>query len=188
MEKRIQTSVYVLGDDIDTDQIIPAEHLAISLNEPAERARYGGLALSGVPAPGAGLPKGHIPFADSETNRSAYGVIVAGKNFGCGSSREHAPVALAEAGLKAVIATSYARIFYRNAIDGGYFPPIESKENLTAHMQTGDEVVVDMDRATLTHVPSGKTFALRDLGAAGEIIAEGGLFAYARNKGLADNL
>jgi 3-isopropylmalate/(R)-2-methylmalate dehydratase small subunit len=188
MEKIIQTSVYVLGDDIDTDQIIPAEHLAISLNEPEQRARYGGLALSGVPAANAGLPEGNTPFADPQSNRSPYGVIVAGKNFGCGSSREHAPVALAEAGLKAVVATSYARIFYRNAIDGGYFPPIESKENLTGNMRTGDEVVLDIDAATLLHKASGKTFELRGLGAAGEIIAEGGLFAYARNKGLADNL
>jgi 3-isopropylmalate/(R)-2-methylmalate dehydratase small subunit len=188
MEKMIQTSVYVLGDDIDTDQIIPAEYLAISLSDPAERARYGGLALSGVPTQNAGLPNGNVAFSDPESNRSPYGVIVAGKNFGCGSSREHAPVALAEAGLKAVVATSYARIFYRNAIDGGYFPPIESKENLTGYMQTGDEVVLDMDAATLLHQASGKTFALRSLGAAGEIIAEGGLFAYARNKGLADNL
>jgi 3-isopropylmalate/(R)-2-methylmalate dehydratase small subunit len=188
MEKVIDTKVYVLGDDIDTDQIIPARYLAISLSDPEERVKYGGLAMSGVPTQNAGLPDGGVPFADPETNRSPYGLIVAGKNFGCGSSREHAPVALAEAGLKAVIALSYARIFYRNAIDGGYFPPFETEPDLTGLMKTGDAVRMDLEQATLHHKPSNKTFGLRKLGAAGEIIFAGGLFAYARNKGLADSL
>lgn len=183
----IRARVYVLGDDIDTDQIIPAVHLAISLADPAERARYGGLALSGVPGAQAGLPGGQTPFADPATNRSDFGLVVAGRNFGCGSSREHAPIALAEAGVKAVIARSYARIFYRNAVDGGYFPPYETDADLVATLATGDFATLDPAAATLCHEPAQappRTYALRDLGAAGEIIAAGGLFAYARKAGL----
>ncbi len=186
MEKIIKTSVYVLGDDVDTDQIIPAKHLAISMSDPKERARYGGYALSGVPEIQAGLPDGHVRFSDSETNRSSFGVIVAGKNFGCGSSREHAPLALAEAGLKAVVARSYARIFYRNSIDGGYFPPFECKDVLTEVFKTGDECIIDMDASTLLHSASGQSFGLNDLGAAGAIIFAGGIFAYARSRGLVE--
>ncbi len=188
MNQVIQTNVFVLGDDIDTDQIIPAEHLAISLSDPRERARYGGYAMSGVPRAKAGLPEGNQQFADPMSNRSPYGVVVAGKNFGCGSSREHAPVALFEAGVKAVVARSYARIFYRNAIDGGYFPPFEYTEELTGFFKTGDAVTLDIGSASLTHVPSGRVFSLRDLGAAGEIIMSGGLFAYARARGLVGDL
>ncbi len=184
MNRNIETAAYVVGDDIDTDQIIPARHLAISLSDREERARYGGVAMSGVPGPQAGLPQGNVRFSDPESNRSEYGIIVAGKNFGCGSSREHAPVALAEAGVRAVIAVSYARIFYRNAIDGGYFPPFECSVALTDLVKTGDRVSLDLDGTALKHLPSGRVVELGALGAAGEIIAAGGLFAYARRRGL----
>lgn len=186
MDSIIRARAYVLGDDVDTDQIIPAKHLAISLGDPIERRRYGGLALSGVPKGHAGLPNGGVKFADAASNKTAFAVVIAGRNFGCGSSREHAPVALAEAGVKAVVARSYARIFFRNAVDGGYFPPIESDEPLSSLIKTNDEVVVDIRSSTLHHVASGQTRSLKDLGAAGEIIGAGGLFAYARNLNLMD--
>ncbi len=184
MRGTIESAAYVLGDNVDTDQIIPARHLAIPLDDPAERARYGRLALSGVPPERAGLPFGHVRFVDPDTGRPPYRVIVAGANFGCGSSREHAPIALAEAGVEVVVARSYARIFFRNAIDGGYFPPLESLDDLTASVRSGDRVVVDCDAGTLLHGPSGRTFALQPPGAAADIIAAGGLFAYARRHGL----
>jgi 3-isopropylmalate/(R)-2-methylmalate dehydratase small subunit len=184
VESTIRGRAYVLGDDVDTDQIIPARHLTIPVGDPVQRARYGGLALSGVPAASAGLPGGGVPFANPLTNRSPYRLVVAGSNFGCGSSREHAPIALAEAGVAAVVARSYARIFYRNAVDGGYFPPLESEADLTLEVATGDEVMVDLEGSELLHVPSGRRFVLRPLGAAAEIVAAGGLFAYARGLGL----
>ena len=187
MERIIRSRIYVLGDNVDTDQIIPAGYLAISLSNPAERARYGGLAMIGVPATEAGLPSGNVRFADPETNRSPYGIVIAGKNFGCGSSREHAPIALAEAGVQAVIALSYARIFYRNAVDGGYFPPFECREDLTSDLRTGDEVILNCEKATLVHSESGSEYSLRDLGAAASIVNAGGLFAYARLQGLLRN-
>ncbi|NIA06066.1 MAG: 3-isopropylmalate dehydratase [Actinobacteria bacterium] len=133
MDKVIRGKVYVLGDNIDTDQIIPAGYLKYDPTIAAERKLFGRFAMSGVPTEQAGLPDGNIAFVDQEreeNNQSEFKIIVAGKNFGCGSSREHAPLALAEAGVKAVIAESYARIFFRNAINGGYVVPLETPRRL----------------------------------------------------------
>jgi 3-isopropylmalate/(R)-2-methylmalate dehydratase small subunit len=130
MEKQIKGKAYVLGVNIDTDQIIPAEHLVYSLSDEQESKKYGHFALSGVPIEKAGLPDGQIPFIDGESTESEFSIIIAGSNFGCGSSREHAPFALEKAGIKAIIAESYARIFYRNAVDGGFLVPLESEGNL----------------------------------------------------------
>ncbi|MCA0270035.1 MAG: 3-isopropylmalate dehydratase [Bacteroidetes bacterium] len=175
---------YVLGDSIDTDQIIPARYLVYSMTVPEERAKYGQYALSAVPIEQAGLPEGGIPFVGEGEQTSRYAVIVAGENFGCGSSREHAPFALREAGIGAVVAASYARIFYRNAVDGGFVVPCESVENLTAAVRTGDEVTVDPDAGTITNHTTGQTHALRPLGDVAPILHAGGLFAYARQSGM----
>ena len=94
MQSLIRGRAYVLGDNIDTDQIIPAQYLMYNPALPEEYRMFGKFALSGVPAANAGLPKGHVPFHDAEEFVSPYKIIVAGKNFGCGSSREHAPIAL----------------------------------------------------------------------------------------------
>ena len=106
--------------NVDTDQIIPAEHLVYSLSDPDERKLYGRYAMSGVPVEGQGLPAGNTPFTEGDSHRSQYRIIIAASNFGCGSSREHAPFAMMEAGCEAVVAESFARIFYRNAVDGGF--------------------------------------------------------------------
>ena len=184
MKEVIESVCYVLGDDIDTDQIIPARHLAISLDDPRERARYGGLALSGVPRSSAGK----FPFADPQTNRTEYKILIAGKNFGCGSSREHAPVALAEAGVELIIAQSYARIFFRNAVDGGYFPPYECEVDLKNILRTGDPVRFDKAQRRLTALATGDHFEVRSLGAAGPILESGGIFGYARKFKLTRNV
>ena len=114
MEKKIIGKVYVLGDNIDTDQIIPAEHLVYSTSDPEELKKYGHYALSSVPPGQQGLPYGDKTFIVGDNYLSDYSIIIGGTNFGCGSSREHAPLALQVAGAKIVIAESYARIFYRN--------------------------------------------------------------------------
>ena len=118
MEQVIAGRAYVLGDNIDTDQIIPAEHLVYSLSDPEEKKNYGKFALSGVPEDDAGLPEGNKLFVEEGKFESEYTIIIGGKNFGCGSSREHAPACLKIAGIQAIIAASYARIFYRNSVDG----------------------------------------------------------------------
>src|SRR2546423_14674561 len=92
MDSIISGPAYVLGDNIDTDQIIPAQYLTYNPSIPAEYKMFGKYALSGVPAPQAGLPKGHVPFHESDEFVSPYQVIVAGKNFGCGSSPQHGPL------------------------------------------------------------------------------------------------
>src|SRR2546430_2099053 len=140
MRDVIRGKAYVLGHNIDTDQIIPAKHLVYSLADPEERKLYGTYALSGVPDQAAGLPAGHVKFVPDGQHRSEFRVLVAGKNFGCGSSREHAPVALQIAGVEAVVAESYARIFYRNAVNGGLLVPFELVEWVLERVKTGDEL------------------------------------------------
>jgi 3-isopropylmalate/(R)-2-methylmalate dehydratase small subunit len=99
MQHQITGRAYVLGDNVDTDQIIPAQYLTYNPSIPSEYKMFGKYALSGVPDDAAGLPKGHVPLHPPGTDEyvSPYSIIIAGKNFGCGSSREHAPIALAAA-------------------------------------------------------------------------------------------
>ena len=184
MIKTIKEKAYVLGDNIDTDQIIPAEYLVYSLSDEAEAKKYGQFALSGVPAEKAGLPSGGIPFVNQGKDTSEFGIIIAGSNFGCGSSREHAPFALQKSGIKAIVAQSYARIFYRNSVDGGFLIPLESAENLTDKIATGDIVEIDMQNYQLTNLSDGKSYQLKPLGDVLPIVEAGGLFPFARQAGL----
>jgi len=184
MQKVIKGKVYVLGDNIDTDQIIPAEHLVYSLSDPEEAKKYGHFALSGVPPAKAGLPQGNIPFIQGDANTSEFSIIVGGSNFGCGSSREHAPFALQMAGVKVVVAESYARIFYRNSVDGGFIVPLESVGKINEHFRTGDEVEVDIEHRKITNLTDGKSFELKHPGDVLPIIEAGGLFEYARTSGM----
>ncbi len=180
MENVITGKAYVLGDNIDTDQIIPAEHLVYSTSDPEELKKYGHFALSSVPVEKAGLPQGKTPFIVGENYQSEYKVVIGGSNFGCGSSREHAPLALQVAGVKAIIAESYARIFYRNSVDGGFLIPFEGNEKLNDKIKTGDEVEVDLASNTIKNLSSGKEYQLRPLGSVYDIVNSGGLFNYAR--------
>lgn len=184
MKQVIRGKAYVLGRNIDTDQIIPAKYLVYSLADPEERRLYGTYALSGVPEPAAGLPTGHVRFVPEGQHHSEFRVIVAGKNFGCGSSREHAPVALQIAGAECVVAESYARIFYRNAVNGGFLLPFESAEPVWQKVKTGDEVEIDVSRGTLRNLTSGELYALQPLGDVLEILKAGDVFAYAKQSGL----
>jgi 3-isopropylmalate/(R)-2-methylmalate dehydratase small subunit len=180
----IRGKAFVLGDDIDTDQIIPAQYLAYNPSDPEERKYFGMYANVGVPSSQSGLPKGNIPFVEEGQFKSEYSIVIGGKNFGCGSSREHAPLALAEAGVKAVVSEFYARIFYRNCVNGGYCLPLESKDRLIEAISTGDEVEIDVDGGTLKNLTTGKSFELQPLGDAKPIIDAGGVFAYARQTGM----
>src|SRR5437667_5010265 len=118
MQTTITGKAYVLGDNVDTDQISPAQYLTFNPAIAEEYRMFGKYALSSVPPDQAGLPKGHVPFHTDDEFVSPYRIIVAGKNFGCGSSREHAPIALDAAGIKAVVAEFSARIFYRHSVTG----------------------------------------------------------------------
>ncbi len=184
MKDIIKGKAYVLGNDIDTDQIIPAQHLVYSLSHPEERKMYGRYALSSVPEVQAGLPKGGIKFVEGGEDRSEYDIIIAGKNFGCGSSREHAPVALNIAGVEAVVAESYARIFYRNVVDGGFFIPFETDEHLCREIKTGDVIEIDVKKGLVKNLTMGKQYKLQPLGDVEAILRAGDIFAYARQEGM----
>jgi 3-isopropylmalate/(R)-2-methylmalate dehydratase small subunit len=168
---------YVLGDNIDTDQIIPAQYLNLVPTIPEEYRKLGSYAL-------AGLPDGYPPFVAPGRETSPYTILIAGRNFGCGSSREHAPIALGAAGALAVVAESYARIFFRNAVATGEVYPLECEERLCALFHTGDEARIDLPASRITNVASGRSFALRPLGAVAPVVEAGGIFGYARSTGM----
>lgn len=186
MQTVIEGKAYVLGDNIDTDQIIPAEYLTYNPSIPAEYKMFGKFALCGVPPDQAGLPKGHQPFHPPGTDEfvSPYTIVIGGKNFGCGSSREHAPIALAAAGIQAVVAEFYARIFYRNSINGGYLVPIETESRLVDSVCTGDVLRIDLEANELKNVTTGDVWKLRPLGEVAPIIEAGGIFKYAEKVGM----
>jgi 3-isopropylmalate/(R)-2-methylmalate dehydratase small subunit len=184
LKKIIKGKAWVCGDAIDTDQIIPASHLVYSMKVPEERKLYGRYAMSGVPANQQGLPFGNMPLTAEDAFASEYSVIIGGSNFGCGSSREHAPFAIAEAGCEAVVAESYARIFYRNSVDGGFVVPFETRVRLVDRIRTGDEVEIDTVRSTLHNHTTGEDFLLNPLGDVAEILKAGNVFEYARQQGL----
>ena len=184
MSQTIRGKAYVLGDDIDTDQIIPAQYLMYNPADPEERKYFGMYANVGVPAGQRGLPDGNIPFVPENEFTSEYTILIGGKNFGCGSSREHAPLALAEAGAKAVVAEFYARIFFRNCVNGGYLVPCEATQRLVEEIHTGDDCEIDVESNTLTNHTQNKTYELAPLGDVKPIIDAGGVFDYAKQQGM----
>jgi 3-isopropylmalate/(R)-2-methylmalate dehydratase small subunit len=177
-ESIITGKVFVVQDNIDTDQIIPANRLSLVPTIPEEYAKLGSYALSGLP------DSYETRFVAEGEMKTEYPILIAGRNFGCGSSREHAPISLGAAGLKAVVAESYARIFFRNCISTGEVYPIESGERLCDHLQTGDEVTLDLDKSTLTMAAKNELISLKPLGEARDVIDHGGLFAFARENGM----
>ena len=187
MKKIISGKAFVLGNNIDTDQIIPAEHLVYSLTDEEEAKKYGHFALSGVPNSQSGLPDGGIPFIDGDEYKSEFNIIIAGSNFGCGSSREHAPFGLQVAGIQAIIAESYARIFYRNSVDGGFLIPYEATEKLIDKIKTGDSLEINLENNSFKNISTDQVYNLKPLGNVLPIIQEGGIFEYARKTGMINN-
>ena len=121
--------------------------------------------------------------------KTEYPVMIAGDNFGCGSSREHAPISMGAAGTQCVIAESYARIFFRNCVSTGELYPVETPKRLIDligedEIKTGMEVIVDMENNVLTVKDTGKTYDLMGLGDAAPVIDAGGIFEYARSTGM----
>jgi 3-isopropylmalate/(R)-2-methylmalate dehydratase small subunit len=184
MQKIITGRAYVLGDNVDTDQIIPAQYLSFNPADPNERKFFGMYANSGVPEAQAGLPRGNVRFVRDNEFKSDYTIVVGGKNFGCGSSREHAPLALAEAGVQCVIAEFYARIFFRNSINGGYLLPLESEQRLVEKVQTGDQLEVNLDARTVKNKTRDETYKLKPVGDVLPIIEAGGVFEFAKKAGM----
>ncbi len=183
-QKLTRGKAFVVGDNVDTDQIIPAEHLIYNPADPAERVQFGRLAFSGLPIEQSGLPTGGVRFVEEGAFKTPFTFIVAGRNFGCGSSREHAPLAIAQAGVCIVVAESYARIFFRNSVNGGYLLPLESPQRLIDRIATGDELELDRSVNVLRQTATGKSWPLRPLGDVADIIAAGGIFEFAKRTGM----
>ena len=105
--------------------------------------------------------------------------ILAGKNFGCGSSREHAPIALSHSGISAVIALSFARIFYRNCVDGAFLLPIEVDQSTYQSISDGDELEIDIAKNSITNLTKNESYAMRPFSEIiGKIISAGGIFKF----------
>jgi len=177
MDKKIKGSVYVVSDNVDTDQIIPAIYLNLVPTIPEEYAKLGSYAM-------AGLPEDFPTFIPEGEDKTPYAIMIGGRNFGCGSSREHAPICLGAAGIEAVVAESYARIFFRNAVSTGEVFPIESKTRLCDLFKTGDVAEIDLAANTITNETSGETYELLPAGAVAPVIEAGGIFGYARKSGM----
>lgn len=154
---------YKYGDNIDTDVIIPARHLVTS--DPEELAKH---CMEDIDE----------EFAENVRKGD---IIVAGKNFGCGSSREHAPIAIKGAGIACVIAPTFARIFYRNAFNTGL--PILESEEASKNIQNGDEVLVNFKTGEIRNVTRDETyFATPFPKFMTELINRGGLVNYVKKQ------
>jgi len=171
--------VFVVRDNIDTDQIISAQYLNLVPTISEEYEKLGSYAL-------AGLPESLYPtrYVKEGQLDSDYPIVVAGKNFGCGSSREHAPIALGSAQCQVVLAESFARIFFRNCVATGELYPCEIPERLCDVLKTGEVVTVDLDKLTVTVKATGKVYSLRPLGDVRPVVDAGGIFNYARQSGM----
>jgi 3-isopropylmalate/(R)-2-methylmalate dehydratase small subunit len=179
MQSVFSGPVYVVRDNIDTDQIIPAQYLNLVPTIPEEYEKLGSYALCGLPD--SLYPK---RFVEEGQLDSRYPIVVGGRNFGCGSSREHAPIALGSAGCKIVLAESFARIFFRNCVSTGELYPCELLARLCEQLVTGDVVTVDLDAATLKTEKGNQLFQFKPLGDVRPVVDAGGLFNYARQTGM----
>ena len=179
MQSVFSGPAYVVRDNIDTDQIIPAQYLNLIPTIAEEYEKLGSFAL-------CGLPESLYPtrFVKEGALDTEYPIVVAGRNFGCGSSREHAPIALGSSGCRVVLGESFARIFFRNSVATGELYPCECTERLCDILKTGDEVTVDLNAETVTVKKTGKVYRFKPLGDVRPVVDAGGLFNYARKSGM----
>ncbi|MGB9168292.1 MAG: 3-isopropylmalate dehydratase small subunit [Nitrososphaeraceae archaeon] len=130
-------------DNIDTDVIIPGPYLKI--HDHKELAKH---AMEGLDP----------NFSDKISEGD---FLLTGKNFGCGSSREHAPIALHEVGIRAILSPSFARIFYRNAVDGGYLLPIEIDKDIVMKISDQDILEIDLKENKITNLTKNETYSIK---------------------------
>ncbi len=160
---KIRGKVWKFADNIDTDAIIPARYLNTS--DPKELAKH------------------VMEDADKDfpTKVKEGDIIIAGKNFGCGSSREHAPIAIKAAGIQAVIAKSFARIFFRNAFNIGL--PIFEVPELIDEADEGDAIEIDMDSGEIFNLTKSKKYSTKPIPSfMQELIKAGGLIEWTKKK------
>jgi len=159
----LQGNAFIFGDDVDTDAIIPARYLNTS--DPQK------------------LKKHCMEDADPQFSKKVRpgDIIVAGKNFGCGSSREHAPIAIKAAGVSCVIASSFARIFFRNSFNMGL--PIFESNKAISEINQDDVVTVDASSGTITNLTTGAQFKASPIPEfMQELVADGGLIEHIKKR------
>ncbi len=160
---KIQGKAWKFGNDVDTDAIIPARYL--NTTDPKELASH--------------CMEDADPDFASKVKPGE--ILAAGKNFGCGSSREHAPIAIKAAGVSCVIAHSFARIFYRNSFNMG-LPILECPEG-AERIETGDELEIDLDSGAIINRSKGETYHAQAIPPfMQKLIAAGGLIEYVREQ------
>ena len=148
-------------DNIDTDVIIPGPYLKI--HDHRELAKH---AMEGID------PK----FPDKVSHGD---FLVAGNNFGCGSSREHAPIALSQTGIRAILAPTFARIFYRNAVDGGYLLPIEVDDSTIKKISDNDDLEIDLAQNNIINITKKEQYSMKPFPELiAKIVEAGGLVNY----------
>jgi 3-isopropylmalate/(R)-2-methylmalate dehydratase small subunit len=149
------------SDNIDTDVIIPGPYLKI--HDHKELAKH---AMEGID-----------PTFPGKVSQGDF--LVSGNNFGCGSSREHAPIALSQTGIKAILAQSFARIFYRNAVDGGYLLPIEIEKSTVKKISDGDKLEIDIANNKITNITKNEHYFMKPFPELiAKIVEAGGLINY----------
>ena len=155
--------IWKFGRDVDTDQIVPGRYAPYMLKSGQDVRDYA-----------------FIEARPEFTREAKPGdILVAGRNFGCGSSREHAPIALSHSGIKAVLALSFARIFYRNSVDGAFLLPIEINEDAYQGISDGDEVEIDISTNEIKNISKNQIYKMKPFSEIiGKIIDAGGLFKY----------
>ena len=162
MNKTLQGKVHKYDRaNIDTDVIIPGPYLKI--HDHKELAKH---AMEGID-----------PKFPEKVQQGDF--LVTGSNFGCGSSREHAPIALSQTGIKAILAPTFARIFYRNAVDGGYLLPIEIDESTVKKIGDKDELEINLSENRITNVTNGEQYSMKPFPELiAKIVEAGGLMKY----------
>lgn len=148
-------------DNIDTDVIIPGPYLKIH-----DHKELGKHSMEGLD-----------PNFSSKVNKGDF--MVTGKNFGCGSSREHAPIALHESGIQAILAPSFARIFYRNAVDGGYLLPIEIEYEIVKKIEERDELEINLNENKIINKTKIEEYSIKPFPELiSKIVSAGGLINF----------
>ena len=163
----LKGKAFKFGDDISTDLIVPGRLVHLRSNLP-ELAKH--VLEDADPTFAARVKPGDF--------------VVGGNNFGLGSSREHAPIAMGSSNCEIVLAESFARIFFRNCVATGELYPCECADRLCDILKTGEIVTVDLDAATVTAKATGKVYQFKPLGDVRPVVDAGGLFNFARNSGM----
>ena len=163
---------YIPLMNIDTDKIIPKQFLKTIKRSGLGKSLFYEMRFDEKGNPIKGFILDQEPFNSSK-------ILITGKNFGCGSSREHAPIALSTCGIKAVIAVSFARIFYRNSVDGAFLLPIEVDEETYKKISNSDSLEINIETNEIKNITKNETYSMKPFSEIiAQIISAGGLFKY----------